>query len=126
MNDKTTLEDLFQSVKTKYKEDIICLLEQKTLSSIDDIINYLEDRIYDDIHDIIEGHIDIYYYDLRQWFVENCEYVERAIEEFGASDDIYCNIANGQYLYYEDAIGASIETMLQHLKDLEKTRRDKK
>ena len=32
------------------------------------------------LHEIIDGNIDIYYYDIRKWAVDNWEFVEDAIE----------------------------------------------
>ena len=33
------------------------------------------------VHQIIDSNIDIYYYDLRKWAVDNYQYIEQAIEE---------------------------------------------
>lgn len=33
------------------------------------------------IHELIDSHIDIYYYDLRKWAVDNYGFIEQAMEE---------------------------------------------
>ena len=55
------------------------------------------------IHEIIDGHIDIYYYELRKWAVENWTYVEEAnAEELGTDGkDYHKDILAGQYLYFQ-------------------------
>jgi hypothetical protein len=59
------------------------------------------------IHEIVDGYIDIYYYDLRKWAVDNWEYVEQANEEGIGSNgiDYHKDIQAGQYLKFEqDAV----------------------
>ena len=59
------------------------------------------------IHEIVDAHIDIYYYDLRKWAVDNWEYVEQANEEGIGSNgiDYHKDIQAGQYLKFEqDAV----------------------
>ena len=55
------------------------------------------------IHEIVDGQIDIYYYDLRKWAVDNWEYVEEANEQgIGTNGiDYHKDIQAGQYLKFE-------------------------
>ena len=52
------------------------------------------------LHEIIDSHIDIYYYDLRIWAVENWKYVEEALEEgiCEGVNDYHNMIQAGQYM----------------------------
>lgn len=63
------------------------------------------------IHEIVDGHIDIYYYDLRKWAVDNWEYVEEANEQgIGTNGkDYHKDIQAGQYLKFEQIAVEIIE-----------------
>ena len=52
------------------------------------------------LHEIIDSHIDLYYYDLRIWAVENWEYVEEALEEgiCEGVNEYHKMIQAGQYM----------------------------
>ena len=62
-----------------------------------------------EIHERIDSSICIYNYTLRLWSVENYEYIERAIEEFGQEfDNWHSLIQRGQYLYYSEVMEDAI------------------
>ena len=67
----------------------------------DDAWELYEHLDYDgSIHALIDSDIDIYYYDLRKWAVDNWQFVEEAIEEGlceGVSD-YHKLIQAGQYM----------------------------
>ena len=52
------------------------------------------------LHEIIASHIDIYYYDLRVWAVDNWKYVEEALEEgmCEGENDYHNMLQAGQYI----------------------------
>jgi hypothetical protein len=66
------------------KDDILDLLERNiekdaVFTDAQDLYDHLD---YDgSIHGIVDSHIDIYYYDLRKWAVDNYGYIEEALEE---------------------------------------------
>lgn len=97
------------------KEEIPELLKQKEIN-LDDYSDHQEviDALdYDgSLHELIDGQIDIYYYDLRKWAVDNWSYVEDAINEglVDTSDfDYHKAIQSGQYLYWQEQANETIE-----------------
>ena len=59
------------------------------------------------LHEIIDSTIDIYYYDLRKWAVDNYDWIDEAIESgiAGGDDDFHKLIQGGQYMALnQDAI----------------------
>ena len=55
------------------------------------------------IHELVDYNIDIYYQDLRQWSVDNYNYVEEAMDE-GLCEgvtDFHKLIQSGQYVYFQ-------------------------
>ena len=104
------------------KEQIKDLIEYKEL----DINDYadaweLNDELdYDgSLHEIIDNMIDIYYYDIRKWAVDNWEYVEDAISD-GLCEgvmDYHQLIQTGQYVYYREQANEALEELYKELKD---------
>lgn len=74
------------------------------------------------LHEIIDGMIDIYYYDLRRWAVDNWEYIELANEEGinGETTDYHKQIQGGQYMYYQEQANEIIEEIFNEYKENEK------
>ena len=52
------------------------------------------------VHEIIDSNIDIYYYSLRQWAVDNYNWIDEAIESglTGENADFHQLIQSGQYV----------------------------
>ena len=52
------------------------------------------------MHELIDSYIDIYYYDLRKWAVDNWEFVEEALNEglCRCVSDYHKLIQMGQYV----------------------------
>tara|TARA_R110002126_G_scaffold51848_1_gene141609 strand:+ start:66 stop:389 length:324 start_codon:yes stop_codon:yes gene_type:complete len=77
-------------------------------------------EIYEDgtMNEIIDGHIDIYYYDLRKWAVENWEYVEEAnADGLGTNGiDYHKDIQAGQYLYFQALANDYVEEIYNDIK----------
>lgn len=73
-----------------------------TLSGYD--INDIDD-VEDNRHEIVDGLVDIYNSDLTSWLgssYDNSYYVDEAKKEFGTSDEIYKDIAMGQYMAIDE------------------------
>lgn len=82
----------------------------------EDIINHLDDD--GSLHEIIDGQIDVYYYDLRKWVVENYNYVEEAMEEGLAEGetDFHKLIQIGQYVYYRELMSEAVDELRTDLR----------
>lgn len=100
------------------KEDIKDLLHE-TVSSGDAFVAHYD--LYETldysggIHEIIESNIDIYYYDLRQWAVDNYEYIEQAIEEGFCEGvtDFHKLIESGQYVQLSEEAREIVEELYE-------------
>ena len=84
--------------------DIKDLIKEKSLNLSDFTDQYdLRDTLdYDgSLHELIDSAIDIYYYDLRKWAVDNYDEIEEAMEEGLAEGvtDFHKLIQIGQYNY---------------------------
>lgn len=94
------------------KEEILEAIEDKEiiLSDMENAYAIIDALDYDGrLHEIIDSYICIYYYELRQWAVDNWEFVEEAMEEGlceGVSD-YHKLIQIGQYVSLrQDALDA--------------------
>jgi len=65
------------------------------------------------LHEIIDSHIDLYYYDLRIWAVENWEYVEEALEEgiCEGVNEYHKMIQAGQYMALSEYARCSVDEL---------------
>ncbi len=91
-----------------------------TDGSLSDFITYLQDDINDNgaIDELIDRNIDIYYYDLRQWSVDNYDYIDNYIEEFGTTEiDFHKLIQGGQYMYYSGKINDELSDMVDFIEN---------
>ena len=100
------------------KNQILEAIEYKELNLNDYTESYeLTDALdYDgSLHEIIDGFIDVYYYNIRKWAVENWEYVEQAIEEglCKGVTDYHKLIQSGQYCYYHEQANEAIEEIFE-------------
>ena len=94
-------------------------IDISTVESYHDL--YEEINYNGTIHEIVDGHIDIYYYDLRLWAVDNWEYVEDANEQgIGTNGiDYHKDIQAGQYLKFEQMAVEIIEEIFNEQEILE-------
>ncbi len=111
--------------KEDLKNRIIEAIEYKNinLNDIDDSNSLAYELDYDGaLHEIIDSNIDIYYYSLRQWAVDNWEHVEDAINE-GLVDtddfDYHKAIQGGQYVLGQQLAFEAIEEIFEESKELE-------
>ena len=92
-----------RNILSAMRHDILSAIDYKNiiLSDMENAHEIIEALDYDGtLHEIIDGHIDIYYYDIRKWAVDNWEFVEEAIDE-GLCDgvsDYHKLIQTGQYV----------------------------
>ena len=96
------------------KQQILDLIEYKelNLSDYSDAHELYDELDYDgSVHELVDGNIDIYNRSLREWAVDNYEYVEEAIAEglCEGETDFHKLIQCGQYVYYRDQANEAIE-----------------
>ena len=111
---------IFKDLDCDYKNEIIEVLEYSfNGKGLNELIDFMEDGINHSgaIDELIDGAIDIYYHDLRKWAVDNYEYIEEALKEFGTSGDWHKDIQMGQYLMYQEDYNECIHDMIKHIKD---------
>jgi len=71
------------------------------------------------LHEIIDSNIDIYYYDLRKWAVDNYDYIDDAISEgITEGNDFHQLIQSGQYMKLREEMTEAIEEIWEEVKDL--------
>lgn len=71
-------------------------------------------------HEQIDGMIDIYYYELRKWAMDNYAWIEQAIEN-GICDgtDFHKSIQCGQYEYYNDQFYSALSELVSEINNLQ-------
>ena len=79
------------------------------------------DTIQDAISEIADNNIDVYNYDLLDWFKDNYIKVEDAIEEYGFPEtdgkpDMLQAIRQGQYLENEEVLYEALKDIKEELK----------
>ena len=87
------------------KTDLQDLLSGQKFGDLQELIDWLEDDSSDMVSELSDSKVDIYYYDLRKWSVDNYNYIEDAIAEFGVDEknpDYHALISQGQYYAYSN------------------------
>lgn len=98
------------------KTDLQDLLSGQKFRDLQELIDWLEDDLSDMISELSDSKVDIYYYDLRKWSVDNYNYIEDAISEFGIDEknpDYHTLISQGQYYAYSN----EFYTLVHEFKD---------
>ena len=98
------------------KTDLQDLLSNQKFGDFQELVDWLEDDASDMISELADSKVDIYYYDLRKWSVDNYNYIEDAISEFGVdteNPDFHKMIQSGQYLAYSN----EFYTLVSEFKD---------
>lgn len=100
-------EDLSLIPSNDMSQDLKEMIEYINPQSKEELLDYLnnDDNNYisDSISERVDNHIDIYYYDLRKWSVDNFNYIDEAIADgLCISADFHQHIQAGQYLYYTE------------------------
>lgn len=103
------------------KSDVVDLMEEKLngderLEQAHDLYDLLE---YDgSLHELIDMSIDIYYFDLRKWSVDNYAYIEDAMEEglLEGVTDFHKLIQGGQYVAARQEMYQVVEEIFEEQK----------
>ena len=69
------------------------------------------------LHEIIDSNIDVYYYSLRQWAVDNYNYIEEALEEgfCEGETDFHKLIQWGQYVQLTEEAHDYVEELFSEI-----------
>ena len=98
--------------------EVMELMKEKKIDVKDfnDANELYEELNYDgSLYEIIDAQIDVYYYDLRKWSVDNYEYIEEAMN-MGLCEgvtDFHILIQCGQYQFYSECMWAIIEEIFK-------------
>jgi len=118
------LEHKSNSEVKNIDSDLLDIFERKYgVDEIEELTDYevFNSLDYDgSLHEHIDGKIDIYYNELRVWFVDNAEYVNEAIDQ-GLTDgesEIHSQIQSGQYVKYLQDVNEEISYMVETLNEL--------
>ena len=68
--------------------------------------------ICDAIAECADSKVDIYYADRAKWFGEHWDLVNDANDELGSTGDVMQDIAQAQFLYYENQLNGDIENIV--------------
>lgn len=101
------LKDLFYGMEFESFGELIDYLNGDDSNYISDKISELSDSI-----------VDVYYYSLREWSVDNYGYIEDAIEEFGVdtkNPDFHKMIQMGQYFAYSQEFYSMVNDFKDYL-----------
>jgi len=103
-----TKEDAIEELKNYYATD----------EELEEAIK--SDDIQDAISEIADNNIDVYNYDLLQWFPDNYDKVEEAIEEYGFPEtngkpDMMGAIRQGQYRENEEVLNEALKDIKEEL-----------
>jgi len=107
----------FRMTKEKAKEEL-----QNYYTTTEELEEAIKsDKIQDAISEIADNNINIYNADLLQWFPDNYDKVEEAIEEYGFPEldgkpDMLQAIRQGQYLENEEVLYEALEEIKAELK----------
>ena len=107
------------------KSDLSDLLDNYNFNNKDELLSYLNDEdsnyIGDNITELSDSKIDIYYYDLRKWSVDNYNYIEDAISEYGIdtkNPDFHKIIQQGQFYAFNNEFYSLISDFKDYIETL--------
>ena len=108
------------------KSDLSDLLSNYDFNNKDELLSYLNDEdgnyIGDNITSLADSKIDICNYDLRKWSVDNYNYIEDAISEFGINTDkpdFHQMIQRGQYYAYSNEFYSLVDEFKDYIETLD-------
>ena len=108
------------------KSDLTDLLSNYDFNTKDEILSFLNDEdgnyISDNIMELADSKIDCYNYDLRKWAVDNYNYIEDAISEFGINTDkpdFHQMIQRGQYYAYSNEFYSLVDEFKDYIETLD-------
>ena len=118
-----------KQLKTKFDDELVDFVLNDKLCMELKLYEYDEiegeafyDCVWDFIMELADSRVDIYYYNLRQWAVDNWEYVEDAMDE-GLTEDIKDHhklIQIGQYYKHEQDLREDLHYLMEEIKEAAK------
>ena len=100
------------------KKNIIELVKELELEDLGkDLVGYSDSYIDDAFTEIADYNTSIYYSEQKKFLIENTEWVERAIEEFGwdgCGSDLYKASAMGEYLKILYSLQDNMEDIIKY------------
>lgn len=104
-----------------HKNDVLDLIEEKVQGDeiFDDAYDLFDLLEYDgSLHELIDSSIDIYYFDLRKWSVDNWSHIEDAMEEglLEGVTDFHKIIQGGQYVAARQEMYQVVEEIFEEQK----------
>ena len=108
------------------KSDLGDLLSNYDFNTKDELIDYLNDEdgnyIGDTISELSDSKIDICNHSLRKWAVDNYNYIEDAMSEYGVNTDkpdFHQLIQQGQYYAYNNEFYNLVYEFKEYIESLE-------
>ena len=120
---KIKLIDKIESLGIDIEEDMLREVLKFVIVEDDisreDIIEELNLDYSGTCQEQIDSMVDVYYYDLRMWAVDNYKWIEQAVEN-GMTDckDFHEMIQAGQYEYYNDRFYTNLDDLINDLNNL--------
>lgn len=102
------------------KTDLQDLLSNQKFGDFQELVDWLEDDASDILSELADSKVDIYYYELRKWSVDNYSYIEDAIQEFGVdtkNPDFHKMIQSGQYYAYSNEFYTLVSEFKDYIED---------
>lgn len=100
-------------------EDVRGQMNDISIDFCGDFSNYLDGYAYlcDLFTEYADNRVDIYNSDLIEWAQENYNYIDDAIEEFGAPEpfDFWACIRQGQYYEYNEELNSDTDNIIKGL-----------
>ena len=108
------------------KSDLSDLLSNYDFNNKDELLSFLNDEdgnyIGDTITELSDSKIDCYYHSLREWAVDNYNYIEDAISEYGVdtdNPDFHKMIQQGQFYAFNIEFYNLISDFKDYIETLE-------
>ena len=123
--DKSDLSDLLSNYDFNTKDELLSYLndeDENDEDENDEDGNYIGNYIGDFITELSDSKIDICNYDLRKWAVDNYNYIEDAISEFGVNTDkpdFHQMIQRGQYYAYSNEFYSLVDEFKDYIETLD-------
>lgn len=114
-----------KNLNLKFDEEVVDFVTNDRLFEELEFENYtdidydsLHIEAFDRVHELADGRVEIYYYKIRQWAVDNWTYVEDAMDEGLAEGvtDYHKLIQIGQYYKHEQYLRENLYNLLEEIK----------
>lgn len=107
--------EAFESIDSDLLNIFVSKFGDEKAEDLDTWYLYQELDHNGELHGLIDGKIDIYYYDLRRWAVDNYESIESAMEEglCEGEKDFHKLIQAGQYYFYNQQMNEEVAGLVE-------------